>query len=45
MNDIEASRDITAWAEAGGPGLAEAPDILDLYTFSPSCRIRQALDN
>nr|WP_251982773.1 (2Fe-2S) ferredoxin domain-containing protein [Streptomyces violaceusniger] len=45
VNDPDASRDITAWVEARGPGLTQAPDILDLYTFSPSRRIRQALDN
>ncbi|BBJ45047.1 hypothetical protein SSPO_077650 [Streptomyces antimycoticus] len=45
VNVPDASRDITAWVEAGGPGLTQAPDILDLYTFSPSRRIRQALDN
>ncbi|MFE9559125.1 hypothetical protein ACFYOD_37470 [Streptomyces sp. NPDC006703] len=30
VNDVEASRGITAWVEADGPGLAEAPDILGL---------------
>ncbi|MFF1934660.1 (2Fe-2S) ferredoxin domain-containing protein [Streptomyces sp. NPDC058228] len=28
---------------AGGPGLADAPDILDLYTFRPSRRVQQEL--
>ncbi|MGW7004948.1 (2Fe-2S) ferredoxin domain-containing protein [Streptomyces sp. NPDC054933] len=44
VNDADASRDITAWVQAGGPGLADPPEILDLYAFSPSRRIRQALD-
>jgi hypothetical protein len=29
--------------EAGGPGLADPPEILDLYTFSPSRRVRQTI--
>jgi hypothetical protein len=45
VNDADAARDITAWVKAGGPGLADPPDILDLYTFSPSRRLRQALDD
>ncbi|WP_184946878.1 (2Fe-2S) ferredoxin domain-containing protein [Kitasatospora kifunensis] len=45
VNGPDAAADITAWVKAGGPGLAEAPDILDLYTFAPSRRIRQALDD
>ncbi|MCQ4082355.1 (2Fe-2S) ferredoxin domain-containing protein [Streptomyces sp. RB6PN25] len=43
VNDAEAARDITAWVQAGGPGIADPPDILDLYAFSPSRRIRQTL--
>lgn len=45
VNDPDAARDITAWARAGGPGLADPPDILDLYAFSPSRRIRQQIGN
>ncbi|WP_224282964.1 (2Fe-2S) ferredoxin domain-containing protein [Streptomyces sp. LS1784] len=45
VNDAEAARDITAWVEAGGPGLADPPGVLDLYAFRPSRRIRQALDD
>ncbi|MEV7184567.1 (2Fe-2S) ferredoxin domain-containing protein [Kitasatospora sp. NPDC093102] len=45
VNDEEAVRDITAWFEAGGPGLADPPGVLDLYAFQPSRRIRQALDD
>ncbi|BAJ32875.1 MULTISPECIES: hypothetical protein [Kitasatospora] len=43
VNDRDASADITAWIAAGGPGLAPLPDILDLYVFSPSRRIREQL--
>jgi (2Fe-2S) ferredoxin len=45
VNDPDAAADITAWVTAGGPGLADPPDILDLYTFNPSRRVRQELDN
>ncbi|MGW3658957.1 (2Fe-2S) ferredoxin domain-containing protein [Streptomyces sp. NPDC005151] len=44
VNDPDAVADIVTWVEAGGPGLADAPDILDLYTFRPSRRIAQELD-
>lgn len=44
VNDLQATADITAWITAGGPGLADPPDVLDLYTFTPSRRIRQTLD-
>lgn len=40
----DAAGDIAAWVEAGGPGLADPPGILDLYSFSPSRRIRHALE-
>ncbi|GGY10563.1 (2Fe-2S) ferredoxin domain-containing protein [Streptomyces anandii] len=43
VNDTDAAGDITAWVEAGGPGLADPPGVLDLYAFTPSRRIRQAL--
>jgi (2Fe-2S) ferredoxin len=45
VNDPAATSDIVAWIKAGGPGLADTPDILDLYTFEPARRIRQALGN
>ncbi len=41
VNDPGASADIAAWVRAGGPGLAEPPAVLDLYTFRPSRRVRQ----
>ncbi|MFF8592899.1 (2Fe-2S) ferredoxin domain-containing protein [Streptomyces sp. NPDC015220] len=44
VNDTDAADDIAAWVEAGGPGLADPPDVLDLYAFSPSRRIRQAVE-
>ncbi|MFE7241569.1 (2Fe-2S) ferredoxin domain-containing protein [Streptomyces sp. NPDC057580] len=44
VNDPDAVADIVTWVGEGGPGLADAPDILDLYTFRPSRRIAQELD-
>ncbi|MEU5118385.1 (2Fe-2S) ferredoxin domain-containing protein [Streptomyces asoensis] len=40
VNDPEATDDIAAWIQAGGPGVAPCPDILDLYTFTPPRRVR-----
>ncbi|MFJ8996161.1 (2Fe-2S) ferredoxin domain-containing protein [Streptomyces sp. NPDC102279] len=45
VNDPGAAADITAWIKNGSPGLAEAPDILDLYTVSPSRRARHELED
>ncbi|MFJ7147580.1 (2Fe-2S) ferredoxin domain-containing protein [Streptomyces sp. NPDC100445] len=45
VNDSDAAADITTWVENGGPGLAEAPGILDLYAFTPSRRVRQELED
>jgi hypothetical protein len=39
--DLEVIDDITTWITAGGPGLAETPDVLGLYEFQPSRRIRK----
>ncbi|MFI1075033.1 (2Fe-2S) ferredoxin domain-containing protein [Streptomyces puniciscabiei] len=44
VNDPDATADIAAWVRDGGPGLAEPPDILDLYEFSPSRRVRRAVE-
>ncbi|WP_037908921.1 hypothetical protein [Actinacidiphila yeochonensis] len=44
VNDPDAAADITAWVEAGGPGLADPPDVLDLYVFRPARRIRQEVE-
>ncbi|MFB7914271.1 (2Fe-2S) ferredoxin domain-containing protein [Streptomyces sp. NPDC056061] len=43
VNDADAARDIAAWVRAGGPGLADPPEILDLYTFRPSRRVQRGL--
>ncbi|MDX3075782.1 (2Fe-2S) ferredoxin domain-containing protein [Streptomyces sp. MI02-7b] len=43
VNDPGTTADITTWIEASGPGLAEPPGILDLYTFKPSRRIQAEL--
>lgn len=45
VNDPDATADIAAWVEAGGPGLADPPDILDLYEFAPSRRVRRGVEN
>ncbi|MGV9565126.1 (2Fe-2S) ferredoxin domain-containing protein [Streptomyces sp. NPDC003480] len=45
VNDPAVAREITAWVKAGGPGLADPPDILDLYASTPSRRIRQQIDS
>ncbi|MEV6840242.1 (2Fe-2S) ferredoxin domain-containing protein [Streptomyces sp. NPDC051133] len=45
VNDPDATEDIAAWAEAGGPGLVDPPGVLDLYAFSPSRRVRRAVDD
>ncbi|MGW2354039.1 (2Fe-2S) ferredoxin domain-containing protein [Actinacidiphila glaucinigra] len=38
VNDPDATGDIAAWIEKGGPGLADSPGTLDLYAFTPSRR-------
>ncbi|MFI5916545.1 (2Fe-2S) ferredoxin domain-containing protein [Dactylosporangium sp. NPDC051541] len=43
VNQADTTDMIDAWVRAGGPGLADPPDLLDLYTFTPARRIRQAL--
>jgi (2Fe-2S) ferredoxin len=40
IHDADAVADIADWVQAGGPGLAEPPEILDLYRFAPSRRVR-----
>ncbi|MFF2012181.1 (2Fe-2S) ferredoxin domain-containing protein [Streptomyces sp. NPDC058195] len=44
VNDPDALADIVGWAAAGGPGLADPPEILGLYTFRPSRRVQRELD-
>lgn len=43
VNDLDATTDITGWIKDGGPGITQPPDILGLYTFSPSRRVRAEL--
>lgn len=38
--DHAAVADIVTWVQAGGPGIAAAPDVLELMEFSPSRRAR-----
>ncbi|TXS04616.1 hypothetical protein EAO73_15415 [Streptomyces sp. col6] len=38
VNDPDATEDIIAWVNAGGPGVAPMPAILDLYVFVPNQR-------
>ncbi|PVE11552.1 hypothetical protein [Streptomyces scopuliridis] len=45
VNDPDAAADITAWVKDGGPGLADPPEILDLYTFAPSRRVRREFED
>lgn len=45
VNDPGAAADITAWVKNGGPGLADPPVILDLYSFRPSRRVRHEFDD
>ena len=44
VNDHDVEADITAWVEAGGPGIADMPAILDLYEYRPSRRLQAGLD-
>lgn len=37
-DDPAAREDITAWVQAGGPGVAPRPEILDLYASAPPRR-------
>lgn len=34
--------DVISWVNAGGPGVVDAPNVLDLYEFQPSNRFRRA---
>ncbi|NUP46409.1 MAG: (2Fe-2S) ferredoxin domain-containing protein [Catenulispora sp.] len=40
VGDTEAIDDIADWIDAGGPGTADAPAVLDLDEFKPSRRVR-----
>lgn len=41
--DDDVAADVIEWAASGGPGVAEAPAVLDLYEFRPSRRARGGL--
>ncbi|MGW2258942.1 (2Fe-2S) ferredoxin domain-containing protein [Streptomyces sp. NPDC001780] len=43
VNDPDATADIATWVKGGGPGVTDPPDILDLYAFQPSRRVRAEL--
>ncbi|MEV8390575.1 MULTISPECIES: (2Fe-2S) ferredoxin domain-containing protein [unclassified Streptomyces] len=45
VNDLDAAADITTWVKNGGPGLADPPELLDLYAFAPSRRVRRELED
>ena len=38
--DDDRTADVVRWVDAGGPGVAEPPDFLDLQVFRPSRRVR-----
>lgn len=40
VNDPDATEDVISWVQAGGPGIAPMPEILDLYVFTPSGRLK-----
>ncbi|MCC5577338.1 (2Fe-2S) ferredoxin domain-containing protein [Microtetraspora sp. AC03309] len=40
VNDAMATEDIAVWVRAGGPGVADLPDILTLYVFTPPRGVR-----
>jgi hypothetical protein len=42
--DAETEDELAAWVRAGGPGVAEPPGMLDLRIFTPSRRVRAAVD-
>lgn len=44
VNDPDATADIAEWVRSGDPGLADPPEILDLYEFGPSRRVRRVLE-
>ncbi|MDD7967187.1 hypothetical protein [Actinomycetospora lemnae] len=42
--DAETEDEVVAWVDAGGPGVADPPGMLDLRVFSPSRKVRAAVD-
>lgn len=43
--DDDTADDVAAWANNGGPGVSAPPNVLDLYAFSPSNRVRRAVND
>lgn len=41
--DDDVTECIVRWVRSGGPGVADPPDLLELFVFTPSRRVRQAL--
>lgn len=42
VNDPDATEDIADWVRTGGPGVADRPEILDLYLIDPPHRVGTA---
>jgi hypothetical protein len=45
VDDPDATTGITTWVRAGGPGPSDPPEIVGLYEFSPSRRVRRAVED
>ncbi|GEL26752.1 hypothetical protein PSU4_57060 [Pseudonocardia sulfidoxydans NBRC 16205] len=41
--DEDVTEGIVEWVRAGGPGVVDAPDLVSLFMFSPSRRVRSQL--
>lgn len=44
VNDQAVTDDITAWVNAGGPGVAPAPALVDILEFRPTRQSRHELE-
>jgi hypothetical protein len=44
-NDADIEQDITAWVEAGGPGMAQPPSVLGLYEYRASRRQQACIED
>ncbi|WP_041760888.1 hypothetical protein [Pseudonocardia dioxanivorans] len=42
--DADVTEDVVTWVRAGGPGVADPPDLLDLFVFTPARKVRAQLD-
>ncbi|GMA38415.1 hypothetical protein [Mobilicoccus caccae] len=40
IHDPDVIEAVAGWLEAGGPGLADEPDLVAIHAFTPSRRIR-----